>query len=175
MNEQRLPVVMQSDYVNWHTVSSFICYAGVRTISSQWNLQETISTAHGNTNVSFLTSNKGNPFLVLDGFLLKTNTQTKIKKYWTCRSAGCRVSVHTDIQNALLKSNGEHDHLPQSEGIQIKLFREKVKNRVVSETTAIARIYEEEVIKADLSTNALANLPLAREIREFASFMLLDF
>ena len=85
------------------------------------------------------------------------------------------MSVHTDIHNALMKSNGEHDHLPQPEGIQIKLFREKVKNRVVSETTAIARIYEEEVIKADLSTNALASLPLAREIREFAGFMFLDF
>ena len=138
--------LVNKDYVNWHTVSSFICYTGVRTISSQCNLQEIMSTAHGNTNVSFVTSNKENPLLALDEFLLKTNKRTKAKKYWTCRSAGCWASVHTDIHNALLKSNGEHDHLPQPEGIQKTLFRGKVKDRVVSETTAIARIYKEEVI-----------------------------
>ena len=76
--------LVKKDYVNWHSASSFVCYAGVRTISSQCNLQDIMSTAHGNTYVSFLTSNKGNQLLVLDGFLLKTNKQTKTKKNWTC-------------------------------------------------------------------------------------------
>ena len=134
-----------------------------------------MATGNTDNNVSFLTSNKGNPLLLLNGFLFKINKQTKTKKYWTCRNSGCTVSVHTDIHNALLKSNGEHDHLPQPEDIQIKSFRDKMKNRVVNETTAIARIYEEEVIKADLSTNALASLPLAREIRKLTIFICVEF
>ena len=41
----------------------------------------------------------------------------------------------------LLKSNGEHDHVPQPEDIQTKSIREKMKSRAVNETTVIARIY----------------------------------
>ncbi|CAF4389943.1 unnamed protein product, partial [Rotaria magnacalcarata] len=38
-------------------------------------------------------------------------------------------------------------------------------NRAVQETTAIAKIYEEEIIKSRLSTRTLATLPLVRELQ----------
>ena len=135
---------------------------------------EIIAMASNSDNLSFLTSNKGKPLLLLEGFLFKVNKETKDKTYWTCRNASCRATVHTDGSNTLLRANGEHDHLPQPEEIQIQALREKMKNRALNETVPIARIYEEEVLKADLSTRALASLPLAREMREFTDFVFIQ-
>ena len=116
--------------------------------------------------LSFISSNKGNPLLLLDGFLYKINKETEYKKYWICHCDGCKAYAHTDINNQLMKLTGEHIHLPQPEDLEIKRFREKVKCRVVNETTPIMKIYEEEVIKSDFSAEVLASLPMAREIRE---------
>ncbi|CAF1574712.1 unnamed protein product, partial [Didymodactylos carnosus] len=45
------------------------------------------------------------------------------------------------------------------------MLRKNVKQRVILETTPIMKIYEEEVVKAQLSTQALATIPMAREIQ----------
>jgi hypothetical protein len=73
-----------------------------------------------------------------------------------------------------LISNGKHDHVSQQKDIQITSFHSNVKNRVVRETIPIAKTYEEQVIKVDLSSNALASLPLTREIHQFTSFIFVD-
>ncbi|CAF4708457.1 unnamed protein product, partial [Rotaria magnacalcarata] len=59
---------------------------------------------------------------------------------------------------------GEHRHSAKSEMIDVREFRENVKQRAVHETTPIPRIYDEECAKAILSTAAIAILPSEREI-----------
>jgi hypothetical protein len=73
-----------------------------------------------------------------------------------------------------LKSIREHDPLPQPEDIQIKPSCDKVMNRVVNETTPVARL-DEEVIKASLSINVLASPLLTHETRKFTDFIFNGF
>lgn len=115
---------------------------------------------------SFITSNKGKPLLVLNNFVYKKNKETKTKKYWVCQVNGCSVYVHTDLQDAIIKAGSEHKHLPNPENMQLKDFRTKVKDRVMKETTAIAKIYEEEVILSQMPPPTLAMMPLAHELRK---------
>ncbi|CAF3352292.1 unnamed protein product [Rotaria socialis] len=117
------------------------------------------------SSVSFTVSNKGNPLLILNDFVYRVKKETVLKKYWICGINGCNAYIHTNIQNAFLKSSGEHNHLSDPEALEIKLFRDKLKQRAVHETTAISKIYEEEVVKSQFSIQVLANLLLAREIQ----------
>ncbi|CAF3800796.1 unnamed protein product [Rotaria sp. Silwood1] len=70
----------------------------------------------------------------------------------------------TNTNDKLIKMVGEHCHLEESEKIDIRVFREKVKQRVIDETTPVPRIYDEECAKTPLSTAAIAVLPSEREI-----------
>jgi hypothetical protein len=115
---------------------------------------------------SFLISNKGKPLLVLNDIVYKKNKETKTKKYWICQTNGCSAYVHTSLQNVVLKVTGDHNHLPHPENMQLKHFRTKVKQRVMKETTPIIKIYEEEVISSQMPPQALAIMPLARELRK---------
>ncbi len=117
--------------------------------------------------ISFLTSNKGNQLLVLNGFIYKTNKQSSSKIYWICKTKNCQAHVHTDLNNNFLNSSGEHNHLNEPEDLEIKQFREIIKERVMHETTPISKIYDEEIAKKKFSPEVLANVPLAPEIRKF--------
>jgi len=117
--------------------------------------------------ISFLNSNKGNRLLVLNGFIYKINKQSSSKIYWICKTKHCQARVHTDLNNNFLNSNGEHNHLNEPEELEIKRFREIIKERVMNETTPISKIYGEEILKAQFSQEILANVPLAQEIRKF--------
>ncbi|CAF1053862.1 unnamed protein product [Adineta ricciae] len=64
-----------------------------------------------------------------------------------------------------MQSNGKHNHLVQLEQIGVKLFQEALKVRVINETTPISKIlYDEEMVKAHLSPETLANVPLVSSI-----------
>ncbi|CAF0862430.1 unnamed protein product [Adineta ricciae] len=63
-----------------------------------------------------------------------------------------------------MQSNGKHNHLIQLEEIGVKLFQEALKVRVINETTPISKIYDEEMVKAHLSPETLANVPLVSSI-----------
>ncbi|CAF3480707.1 unnamed protein product, partial [Rotaria sp. Silwood2] len=115
--------------------------------------------------LSFLVSNKGKLLLVLNDFVYRLKKQTNDKKYWICQENGCTAYVHTDIDNIFIKSSGDHNHLCEPELVKVKQFRSNLKNRAIQETTAISKIYEEEIIKSRLSTGTLAKLPLVREIQ----------
>ena len=82
----------------------------------------------------------------------------------------CLVKVHTNTNDKLIKIVGEHCHLQESETVDIRAFREKVKQRVVNETTPIPRIYDEECAKTTLSAAAIAVLPSEREISKQISY-----
>ncbi|CAF1499053.1 unnamed protein product [Rotaria sp. Silwood1] len=62
-------------------------------------------------------------------------------------------------------SSGEHNHLLEPEELEIKQFRQNLKERVISETSPISKIYDEQISKAHLSPDVLASLPLAHEMQ----------
>ncbi|CAF4646427.1 unnamed protein product [Rotaria socialis] len=90
---------------------------------------------------------------------------SKDKRYWICQESVRTAYVHTNIDNIFKKSSGDHNHLCEPEVVKVKQFRSKLKNRDVQETTAIGKIYEEEIIKSRLSTRTLATLPLVQELQ----------
>lgn len=118
--------------------------------------------------VEFVTSNKGKPLLVYDGYIFKKNKGTEKVTYWVCQHGGCSATVHTDSNDQYLKSRGSHEtHIPSPEQIELRNFRDIVKKRTVEETNAIAMIYEEELARANLSQTALAIAPSANEASKF--------
>ena len=73
----------------------------------------------------------------------------------------CSSYIHTDQNDQYIGRSGDHDsHLPTPESIEVSLFKEKVKERVVKETSAIGKIYDNEA--------ALAMVPLAGEAGEYS-------
>jgi len=122
------------------------------------------------SSVSFIQSQKGKPMLVLNNYIFKLNKTTASTKYWICTFDKCLVKVHTNTKDELIKIVGEHCHLQESETIDTRAFREKVKQRVIDETTPIPRIYDEECAKTTLSTAAIAILPSEREISKQISY-----
>ncbi|CAM4887935.1 unnamed protein product [Rotaria socialis] len=116
--------------------------------------------------ISFINSNKGKPLLVADDYTFKLNKTTTSTKYWICTINGCAAKVHTDLNNGLMKTVGNHSHLPEKEKLEVREVREKIKQRAINETTPIPRIYDEECAKAMLSNTAIAILPSEREMRK---------
>ncbi|CAF2058936.1 unnamed protein product [Rotaria magnacalcarata] len=114
--------------------------------------------------ISFIQSQKRKPLLVSDKYLFKLNKSTTTKKYWICTLTECSAKTHTNTNDHFIKMIGEHCHSAESEMIDVREFRENVKQRAIHETTPIQRIYDEECAKAILSTAAIAILPSEREI-----------
>ncbi|CAF5175912.1 unnamed protein product, partial [Rotaria magnacalcarata] len=98
--------------------------------------------------ISFINSNKGKPLLLADEYVFKLNKNTTTTNYWICTLNGCSAKVHTDLNSRFIKIVGDHNHFPEKEQLEIREFREKVKQRAIHETTPIPRIYDEECAKA---------------------------
>ncbi|CAF5071445.1 unnamed protein product, partial [Rotaria magnacalcarata] len=116
------------------------------------------------TVISFIQSQKRKPLLVSDKYLFKLNKSTTTTKYWICTLTECSAKIHSNTNDHFIKMIGEHRHSAKSEMIDVREFRENVKQRAIHETTPIPRIYDEECAKAILSTAAIAILPSEREI-----------
>ncbi|CAF1555414.1 unnamed protein product, partial [Adineta ricciae] len=110
-------------------------------------------------------SNEGRPQLVLDYFVFKLNKRTEKKLYWKSTVMNCPAHIHTDTNNNLLYKKGEHNHLPESEDFMVKKFRAALKERVINETIPIQKIYDEESVKANFSSNALASVSFIKHIQ----------
>jgi hypothetical protein len=69
-------------------------------------------------NVQWVTSQKGNPPLVLDDYLFTCNGKGKFPtvRYWSCAS-GCPVNVKTD-GNQVINVTGVHDHVNDTSLVQ---------------------------------------------------------
>ncbi|CAF1992269.1 unnamed protein product [Rotaria magnacalcarata] len=76
--------------------------------------------------ISFINSNKGKPLLVADDYTFKLNKTTTSTKYWICTINGCAAKVHTDLNNGLLKTVGNHSPLPGKEKLEVREAREKM-------------------------------------------------
>ncbi|CAF1295134.1 unnamed protein product [Rotaria sordida] len=69
---------------------------------------------------------------------------------------------------------GDHSsHLSSPEHIEILNFKANVKGRVTTEATPIARIFDEELAKAQLSQTALCIVPSAQDASFPCVFVLL--
>jgi len=121
--------------------------------------------ATNTSSLSIIYSNKGAPQLVLDYFVFKLNKRTETKIYWKCTGTHCPAHIHTDPNNNFLNTNGEHNHLPESEDFKVKKFRAALKERVVNETIPIQKNYDEEIVKGNFSLDTLASVPLIHRMR----------
>ncbi|CAF0907729.1 unnamed protein product [Rotaria sordida] len=82
----------------------------------------------------------------------------------------CKHNSHcTDVNPEHLHAYRHLPVCPDGDGgkhqLEAKLLRDKMKERIISETTSITRIYDEEVAKANLSKGAVAVLPTVVEYR----------
>ncbi|CAM4966397.1 unnamed protein product [Rotaria socialis] len=116
--------------------------------------------------LSFSTSNKRKPILICDGFIFQLNRTRPKLKYWRCKDRTCSAYIHTNHKNQYVGKSGDHNvHLPVPEQVEVAMFKEKVKERVVKETTAIGKIYDKEMASLNLSDGALGLTPLADEAK----------
>ncbi|CAF1445897.1 unnamed protein product [Rotaria magnacalcarata] len=76
--------------------------------------------------ISFINSNKGKPLLVADDYTFKLNKATTTTKYWICTINGCAAKVNTDLNNWLMKTVGNHSHLPGKEKLEVCEVPEKI-------------------------------------------------
>ncbi|CAF1620355.1 unnamed protein product, partial [Rotaria magnacalcarata] len=76
-----------------------------------------------------------------------------------CSESKCGVYIHTNTADELICVNGNHNHSANPDQLEAKQLRDKMKERILSETTSITKIYDEEIAKANLSKGAAAILP----------------
>lgn len=113
-------------------------------------------------NLIFSTSNKRKPILICDGFIFQLNRTGSKLKYWRCKDRTCSAYIHTNHNDQYVGKSGEHvSHLPVPEQIEITMFKDKVKERVIKETTPIGKIYENEMASVGMSDGALGLIPIA--------------
>jgi hypothetical protein len=114
--------------------------------------------------IEFISSNKNKRLLLIDGHIYLQNKSTEKVSYWKCEQKMCWAGVHLDAHNKFIKFNKhDHNHIPVPERLEIRKLMTNVKKRVCDETTAIGQIYNEELMKANLSRSALAAAATARE------------
>ena len=114
--------------------------------------------------ISFVMSQKGRKMVNIDSFIFKLNKTTNTKKYYRCTDLNCTVTLHTDLDDNILKINDEHLHPPEPEDVQIRIFKQTVKARAIAEATPIPQVYDEAAARIGLSTLSIAALPSQREL-----------
>ena len=117
--------------------------------------------------ISFIKSNKGKPLLLLNQYLFKCNKSTGSKRYWICTESGCGVAVQTQLNNDFLSISGDHNHTADPDALRRRLLKDKMKDRIFTETTSLTKIYDEEIAKANLSQAETAQFPTVVEYRTY--------
>jgi hypothetical protein len=119
-------------------------------------------------NLSFIKSNKDQPLLVMNNYVYKCNKKGVKTKYWVCVVKGCRVHVHTSLNDEYSGGGTDaHSHAPNPELIQVKKVRQKMKERALNEVTSVGMIYDEEIAKSTMTRSALAIFPTNTEICKY--------
>ncbi|CAF4485167.1 unnamed protein product, partial [Rotaria sp. Silwood2] len=114
--------------------------------------------------LEFRITTKGKRLLLYNGYAYTLNKDRGKAKYWRCEDRYCSAFVHTDANDNYKTHSGTHDgHLPSPDRIELLEFKKNVKERVIHETTPIARIYEQELAAAKLSQTSLALAPDAKD------------
>ncbi|CAF2981494.1 unnamed protein product [Rotaria sp. Silwood2] len=103
--------------------------------------------------------------LIYSGYVYRLKKSTKNVKYWVCQSNSCAANVHTNASDQFVKANGQHQHLPAPEHIELRDLKNKVKERVRTEATSVPKIYEEELARSNISSAALILAPLPADAK----------
>ena len=75
------------------------------------------------------------------------------------------MTVHTDENDKYISGGKvDHNHQPNSDLIQTKRLRQNMKQRVLTELTPVAVIYEEETAKALVNRAVLATFPTNQQV-----------
>jgi hypothetical protein len=118
--------------------------------------------------ISFITSNKNKRLLTIDGYIYHQNKSTSKVSYWKCEEKMCWAGVHLDSSDQFIKfTTPDHTHMPVPERVEIRKLLTSVKARINDESTAIGQIYNEELVKANLSKSALAIAATARDASKY--------
>ncbi|CAF4608132.1 unnamed protein product [Rotaria magnacalcarata] len=130
----------------------------------------TESTRNNNSDLNFITSNKGEPLLIMNQYIYKCNKKRPNKKYCVCVVKDCGVYAHTDIdQKYLSGGKADHGHPANPEFLQVKKTRDQIKHRVLNEFTPIGKIYDEEMTKNAMNPVAIAIFPTVHEMYKGAA------
>lgn len=121
------------------------------------------------TLISFIESNKGRKQPARNNNTRKFNKKTSSKIYWVCKEKSCTAKVHTDLDYNYLYAHGDHSHLLEPEIVEVQHFCGVLKARAVNETIPTCKIYDEEIVKGQFSSQTLVNISMFREIRETCS------
>jgi FLYWCH-type zinc finger protein len=123
---------------------------------------------------TFITSNKGKNLLVIHNYIYQQSKITPNVTYWICKIKDCNARAHTKTNTGeLIKQTGnDHCHLPSPEEVEVRSFKNIVKERVKQETLPIGQIYEEELGRAKLSTTALVQVSTANKARKYTDLFL---
>ncbi|CAF1674122.1 unnamed protein product [Adineta ricciae] len=113
--------------------------------------------------VKFSTTSKRRELLIRNGYMYTLNKNKTHVKYWRCKERSCCATVHTDKNDQVTYHNDHHNHLPVPESIELNELRNKVKHRVLEESTPIAQIYDQELAAAHLTLPALSIAPTSKE------------
>ena len=97
--------------------------------------------------ISFVSSNKDRPLQVHDNYIYYVSKTTTRVKYWKCKDHSCNAAVHTSIRNVFIKVVSNHSHLQSPEEIEVRALKQNIKRTVINETTAITKIYDEELAR----------------------------
>ena len=77
----------------------------------------TESTRNIKSDLNFISSNKGQPLLIMNQYIYKCNKKRSNKKCWVSVVKDCGVNVHTDTNQNYLsggKTGGAHPKNPES-------------------------------------------------------------
>jgi len=122
------------------------------------------SDSNKSPTITFVTSNKKKRLLVVDGYVFQKNKSTEKVTYWICEEKMCSIGVHLTNNDSFIKfTKSSYTHMPAPEKLEIRKMLLDVKNRVNRETTAVGKLYTEEISRANLSTTALAIANTAKE------------
>ena len=100
------------------------------------------------TTISFTTSNRGKPLLVFSGFVYRLTKSMKSVEYWDYHSDGSPANIHADLNDRFRKANDHHRHVPAPERIELRDLKNKVKDRALTESNAMPKIYEEKLARS---------------------------
>ena len=117
--------------------------------------------------VSFVPSQRGGQLLELNGYLLSINRKNGDRWHWKCRTRNCAVTAITD-NNILLKTQGQHTHMPDETKIQEKKCLHTAKEDAVHHPfKSMKRVFSDAFAETvqDNNEEALDGLPSMKKYR----------
>ncbi|CAF1659948.1 unnamed protein product, partial [Rotaria sp. Silwood1] len=83
-------------------------------VADRWN-DRIMRWPKGATQGSVIVGGNGKPLLVMDNFVFKLNKTTNTKKYYRSENPQYTMTLHTDINDVLIGTKGDHSHPPEPE------------------------------------------------------------